>query len=162
LRDAITSSSPSARRTASSKCCSKRPKTIFEELGSLTPVLRRRLNNLQERGIKRRSADATIKEIEAEDPATAERQTSAEELEEARERGSRLNRQLGELETIFENSKKNLGFEAAQFRQSPSTSGASSRFAARPHSSMQYGWCAITRPVYRLAKDRTPISLHQA
>jgi hypothetical protein len=100
----------------------KKTKTIFEELGSLTPVLQRRLNNLQERGIKRRAADATIREIEAEDPATAERQTSAEELEETRERGARLNRQLGELETIFENSKRNLGFEAVQFRHALSES----------------------------------------
>jgi hypothetical protein len=100
----------------------RKTKTIFEELGSLTPVLQRRLNNLQERGIKRGAADATIREIEAEDPATAERQTSAEELEETRERGARLNRQLGELETIYVNSKKNLGFEAAQFRHTLSES----------------------------------------
>ncbi len=100
----------------------KKTETIFKELGSLTPVLERRLSHLQERGIKRRAADATIKEIEAEDPATAERRTSAEELEETRERGARLDRQLKELESIYENSKKNLGFEAVQFRQALSES----------------------------------------
>ena len=100
----------------------KKTETIFKELGSLTPVLERRLSHLQERGIKRRAADATIKEIEAEDPATAERRTSAEELEETRERGGRLQRQLKELETIYENSKENLGFEPVQFRQALSES----------------------------------------
>ena len=100
----------------------KKTETIFKELGSLTPVLERRLNQFQERGIKRRTANATIREIEAEDPASAERRTSAEELEETRERGSRLDRQLEELEGIYENSKRNLGFEQAQFRQALSES----------------------------------------
>jgi hypothetical protein len=100
----------------------KKTETIFKELGSLTPVLERRLSHIQERGIRRRAADAAIKEIEAEDPATAERRTSAEELEEARERGARLQRQLKELESIYENSKENLGFEAVQFRQALSES----------------------------------------
>jgi hypothetical protein len=100
----------------------KKTEIIFKELGSLTPVLERRLNHFQERGIKRRAVDATIKEIEAEDPASAERRTSAEELEEARERGKRLERQLGELESIYENSKRNLGFEPVQFRQALSES----------------------------------------
>ena len=100
----------------------KKTETIFKELGSLTPVLERRLNHFQERGIKRRTADTVIKEIEAEDPATAERRTAAEELEEARERGSRLDRQLKELEGIYENSKRNLGFEPVQFRHALSES----------------------------------------
>ena len=100
----------------------RKTETILKELGSLTPVLERRLNQFQERGIKRRTADATIKEIEAEDPATTERRTAAEELEEARERGSRLDRQLKELEAIYENSKRNLGFEPPQFRQALSES----------------------------------------
>jgi hypothetical protein len=100
----------------------RKTETIFKELGSLTPVLERRLNQFQERGIKRRTADTTIKEIEAEDPASAQRRISAEELEETRERGRRLGRQLEELEGIYVNSKRNLGFEPVQFRQALSES----------------------------------------
>ena len=125
----------------------KKTETIFKELGSLTPVLERRLSHLQERGIKRRAADATIKEIEAEDPATAERRTSAEELEETRERGGRLDRQLKELESIYENSKREPRFRssavppgsfrvAADARRAPAATARTDEDAAKAPGAM--------------------------
>ena len=89
--------------------------TIQRELGSLAPVVDRRLEKLLEGGIRRPAATSLAHDIEAaeakEDSARIE-----EELEDSREREVALQGQLDQLRNMLEGSKEALGFDEQAFR----------------------------------------------
>jgi superfamily II DNA or RNA helicase len=94
----------------------KKTDTIQRELGSLTPVVERRLEKLLEGGIRRQAADRLAQEIEAEE-AGDDRARIEEELEAAREREVALQSQLEQLRNMLEASQKALGLDEGRFRQ---------------------------------------------
>jgi hypothetical protein len=94
----------------------RKTETIQRELGSLTPVVDRRLEKLLERGIRTKTAGQLAREIEA-DEAGDDRTRIEEELEQAtREREVALHGQLEQLRNLLETSKKALGLEEGRFR----------------------------------------------
>jgi SNF2 family DNA or RNA helicase len=90
---------------------------IQRELGSLTPVVDRRLEKLLQAGIRREAAARLAKEIEQDEQAD-ERSRIDEELEETREREVALQKQLDELRDLLEDSKEALGMKEDRFRAS--------------------------------------------
>ncbi len=96
--------------------------TIARELGSLTPVVERRLERLLQGGIRAEEAEAVAQAIDAEEAGGEHRETVDEELEEARERQQDLQRQLDRLRTTAEDSKELIGFEKEAFRDALSAS----------------------------------------
>jgi superfamily II DNA or RNA helicase len=95
----------------------RKTETIQRELGSLTPVVDRRLEKLLEGGIRRQAATRLAQEIEA-DEAGDERQRIEDELEESREREAALQKQLDQLRGMLSASEKALGFDTDRFRDS--------------------------------------------
>ena len=100
----------------------RKTETIESELGSLSPVLERRLEKLLGEGIRPTQADALARVIGAEQADQADRQTVTEELEEARERREELSRQLDRLRDMLKVSKDALGLEEESFRDTLSCS----------------------------------------
>lgn len=96
--------------------------TIARELGSLTPVVERRLERLLQGGIRGEEADAVAEAIDAEETQGEHREAVEEELEETRERQQDLLRQLDRLRTTADESKKLIGFEDDAFREALSAS----------------------------------------
>ncbi len=96
--------------------------TIARELGSLTPVVERRLERLLHGGIRAAQADAVADAIEKEDAKGEMKGTVDEELEAARERQDELQKQLDHLRTIAAASQKLIGFEQDAFRDALSES----------------------------------------
>jgi len=94
----------------------RKTETIEGELGSLSPVLERRLEKLLGEGIRPAEVDGLAKAIGAEQVDQADRQTASEELEEARERREELSRQLDRLRDMLKVSKDALGLEEESFR----------------------------------------------
>ncbi len=94
----------------------KKTETIENELGSLSPVLERRLEKLLGEGIRAAEADGLAQAIAAEQADRADRQTVEEELEEARERRQELARQLDRLRDMLKVSKDALGLHEDAFR----------------------------------------------
>jgi SNF2 family DNA or RNA helicase len=95
----------------------RKTETIQRELGSLTPVVDRRLEKLLERGIRRQAAAEQAREIEA-DEAGDDRERIEEELETAaRQREGVLQNQLEQLRDLLEKSKEALGLEEDRFRE---------------------------------------------
>jgi hypothetical protein len=94
----------------------RKTETIENELGSLSPVLERRLERLLGEGIRAAEADGLAQAIAAEQAERADRQTVEEELEEARERRQELARQLDRLRDMLKVSKDALGLHEDAFR----------------------------------------------
>ena len=90
--------------------------TIHKELGSLAQVLEGRLASLLEGGIARPRADALAADIRS--AALDGERTSVvqAELEESRERQSRLQKQVDHLGDLLETARKALDFDATAFR----------------------------------------------
>jgi hypothetical protein len=95
--------------------------TIERELGSLSPVIDRRLQRLLARGIARRDTDQLATAIEAEAADAEDRATVDEELEAAREQRQDLEKQLDQLRTLLESSRKTLGLDEGAFRETLSS-----------------------------------------
>lgn len=90
---------------------------IREELGSLSPVLERRLADMLEgQGIKRDSIDDTVKKINDVDLEKDKKETVQDELEETRERQQELRDQIEVLRNRLEYSRKWIRFDEEQFR----------------------------------------------
>jgi SNF2 family DNA or RNA helicase len=96
--------------------------TIAKELGSLTPVVERRLERLLQGGISGDQADQVVKAIDAEEVGGEDKATVDEELEAARERQEELQKQLERLRTISADSQKLIGFDKTAFRDALSES----------------------------------------
>jgi superfamily II DNA/RNA helicase len=96
--------------------------TIAKELGSLIPVVERRLEKLLHGGIRGDQADAVAQAIDAERAAGETHETVDEELEASRERQDELQKQLERLRTISAESQKQIGFEKTAFRDALSES----------------------------------------
>jgi superfamily II DNA or RNA helicase len=94
----------------------KKTDTIQRELGSLTPVVDRRLEKLLEGGIRRQAVGRLAREIEAEEEGD-DRARIEEELEAAREREAALQDQLEQLRNLLKASKEALGLDEDRFRQ---------------------------------------------
>lgn len=95
---------------------------ISLELGSLTPVLDRRLSDLLSGGIRREQAPAIARAIAGESEDRQLRAAVDEELEAARERQTRLSEQLERVREMLEKSRQALGLEEEHFRDAISCS----------------------------------------
>jgi hypothetical protein len=95
---------------------------IERELGSLSPVLERRLEvHIGER-IRHDSADRVAQAIENETIGEADRIAVEEELEAVRERRAGLAAQLDKLRDMLETSQNYLNLDSARFRSAVSAS----------------------------------------
>ncbi len=93
----------------------RKTERIEKELGSLSPVLERRLEQLLGGGIS--DPEAQVRAIDAAEAEANDRKTVEEELEEARERRVELEAQIDRLRDLLSVSKKNLGMEEESFRE---------------------------------------------
>jgi superfamily II DNA or RNA helicase len=100
----------------------RKTETIQKELGSLSPVLDRRLERLIGGGIRRKDADGMAAAIASEATRDDERATIEEELEATRERSQQLGKQIDQLRSMLEDSHEALGFEETAFRDALSSS----------------------------------------
>ncbi|HYO53151.1 hypothetical protein [Archangium sp.] len=95
---------------------------VQRELGSLSPVVEKRLARLLERGIRRSEAEQLAQAISAETAGDPRRTAVVveEELEATRERKEKLARQLDVLRNLLQKSQQTLGLDAAHFRDAVS------------------------------------------
>lgn len=104
----------------------KKTQVIQAELGSLSPVVERQVNQLLEQGIRSQDEVAltqAIAKADSTDTASiAKGQMIAEELEIVRERQQELRSQERQLQNILDASYKWLGFEDRHFRDALSAS----------------------------------------
>ena len=100
----------------------KKAETIREELGSAAKVLEGRIaDRIGREGMRRNQIEELAASILSEDPG--ERQTVIEEeLEDARSRQQKLVRDVDQLRTRLERSRRHIGITPAQFRQTLSMS----------------------------------------
>lgn len=94
----------------------RKTRLIEQELGSLSPVLERRLTTLLEGGIRRADAARLVTQIEGTEADAAERAVVEEELEAARDRAAGVERQIETLQTQLEEARTTLGLEEVHFR----------------------------------------------
>jgi len=85
---------------------------IIKELGSMSPVLSRRIENALAGGIRRVRADGLARQID--DEELTGRKTVQEELDAVREK--QLAEQIHALESLLKQSQKHLAFEEGAFR----------------------------------------------
>ncbi len=100
----------------------RKSETIERELGSLSPVLERRLGSYLGTRIRRDEADAVAQQIEQESLSEADRTTVEEELEAVRERKEKLAEQIEQLRGILGSSQRYLGLDDDRFRNAVSAS----------------------------------------
>ncbi|RIL07543.1 MAG: helicase [Proteobacteria bacterium] len=100
----------------------RKTETIERELGSLSPVLERRLSDKLGGRIRRDRARALAHEIEAEEASAADRATVEEELEAVRERQEQLAAQLDQLRTQLGVSQRYLGLDTERLTSAVSAS----------------------------------------
>ena len=96
----------------------KKTETIQQELGSLSPVIEKRLKF----GIRRDDIDSITKEIEAEDLPWELKASVDEELETIRQRRNELSGELAQLQDILAKSKESLALSEDHFRSAISCS----------------------------------------
>ncbi|MBI4703442.1 MAG: helicase [Deltaproteobacteria bacterium] len=87
----------------------EKTQTIEEELGSLSPVVERRLQKLLDAGIRAEEEARLADEIRKVGPDPDERATVEEELEEARQRKKDLAAQIEGLRDMLSSSQRQLG-----------------------------------------------------
>lgn len=96
----------------------RKTERIQSELGSLSPVLEKRIEDLLAGGLRPGLADQ-ISQLTAE---SEERKRVEEEQESVRKRGKDLSTQLEELSDLLEDSKRFVGLNVAHFRNALSLS----------------------------------------
>ena len=94
----------------------EKTRRIQEELGSLAPVLERRLSQHLQAGIARRDVERLTGQIEAEAPDRERAAVVAEELEIASPRADELKREIEVLQDLLGRSKGWLRLEEGQLR----------------------------------------------
>jgi len=92
--------------------------TIQQELGSLSPVIEKQLKF----GIRRDEIDSLTAQIKAEDVDKELKATVSSELEDIRERQSKLSGQLAQLQDILAKSKETIALTEDHFRAAISRS----------------------------------------
>lgn len=92
-----------------------RTATIHEELGSMPAVLEERVTRRLAAGIGPRERAELVLALQR-DTANPRNATVEEELEEARERRGKLEKQIDELRTILDRSRKSLDLQHDQLR----------------------------------------------
>ncbi|WP_428386433.1 DISARM system SNF2-like helicase DrmD [Mucisphaera sp.] len=101
----------------------RKTETIKRELGSLSKVIDEDVERrLLKSGIRHSDAKRLAREIEAADLDAERKQTAAEELETQREHREKLKAQIEHCQTLLENSRNWVGFEAGPFRDALSCS----------------------------------------
>jgi hypothetical protein len=100
----------------------RKTETIQNELGSLSPVVERRLEKLLAEGIRGGEAEALASVLAGEQADAADRALVDEELEQARERREDLGLQLDRLRDMMKVSRDALGLEEDRFRDTLSCS----------------------------------------
>jgi hypothetical protein len=96
----------------------KKTATIQSELGSLSPVVEKNLNQYLERGIQATTAERLIRQIEQVGDLEPERNESIQdELEVIRPHLQKLQQQQQELEEMLKNSQEWLNLRTEHFRE---------------------------------------------
>lgn len=91
----------------------ERTKVVHEELGSMPPVLEERMSRRLERGIGPRNRKQ-LAEALRQDSTELKNEAVTEELEGARERKAALQKQLEELRSILDQSRRSLDLNEGQ------------------------------------------------
>lgn len=99
----------------------EKTKMIRKQLGSLAPVLEKRLEDRLATGFAREDVDALTAAISAEKLDSGKEQTVNRELEESRQREKDLKKQIVELQGLLERSKNWLELEALDLEQTISS-----------------------------------------
>ncbi len=99
------------------KALVEKTKTIRKQLGSLAPVLERRLEDRLANGFARRDADALAKSIEGEQIDPDKAQVAQDELESGRKREQELVKQTEELQDLLKKSRDWLRLETHDLEQ---------------------------------------------
>jgi len=100
----------------------RKTETIKRELGSLGQVIDTKLHKTMSRGIQRNRVDAIENEINTADLDAEARTAVDEELEASRDRQNDLRKQIDDLRTQLDRSKRNIGFDREHFRAALSSS----------------------------------------
>jgi hypothetical protein len=89
---------------------------IRAELGSLNPVISERIAKSMQGGIRRDRIAELEREIDGTNPDADASAAIEEELESSRERQDKLRDRIGALNNQLETSRRQIGFDEAQFR----------------------------------------------
>jgi ERCC4-related helicase len=122
----------------------RKTETIEQELGSLSPVLERRLADKLGGRIERSRARTLAAEIAAEQASEVDRATVDEELEAVRERREALAAQLDQLRTQLDVSQRYLGLETRRLTSAVSASLEIAAGAALAAEGIAAGYAAVT------------------
>jgi hypothetical protein len=99
----------------------EKTKTIRKQLGSLAPVLERRLEDKLATGFSRKDAAALAAAIEGESLDPEKQDAARRELEDTRQREKELKKQIFELEGLLGRSKEWLHLDAEDLEQTISS-----------------------------------------
>ncbi len=103
----------------------KKSEVIHEELGSLAPVVARRVDNMLSAGIRQEQVSDlvnTLDRIDDDARSSAEGKVVEEDLEEVRERKAELATQVERLERMLKDSRDWMGLDDRHFRDALSAS----------------------------------------
>ena len=100
----------------------KKTERIRKELGSLSQVIDRKLDDLLKKGITRSRISSLIETIETADDELPNRDVVEEELESARKRKQDLMSEIESLRTQLERSRTSIGFDSEHFYSTISAS----------------------------------------
>jgi hypothetical protein len=103
------------------KALVEKTKTIRKQLGSLAPVLERRLEERLGTGFARRDADALAKSIENERIDPEKERAAQAELDAGRKRDDELKKQISELQDLLGKSRNWLRLETQDLQQTISS-----------------------------------------
>ncbi|MDP1571933.1 MAG: DISARM system SNF2-like helicase DrmD [Vicinamibacterales bacterium] len=99
------------------KALVEKTKVIRRQLGSLAPVLERKLEDRLSAGFARRDAASLVQAIEHEQVDAGQERATAQELEATRQRDHELMAQISELGTLLGKSREWLRLEEPDLRQ---------------------------------------------
>lgn len=100
----------------------RKTETIKKELGSLSKVIEDDIERKLHGGIRHRDADQMARDIQSADLDAERKRLTEEELESSRERQEELKAQVERCQTILDNSRNAVNFQAAAFRDALSCS----------------------------------------
>jgi superfamily II DNA or RNA helicase len=103
------------------KALIEKTKTIRKQLGTLAPVLERRLEERLATGFSRRDADTLAKSIEAEQIDPEKQKAAQGELEEGRKREDELKKEIAVLQDLLGKSRDWLRLEVHDLEQTISS-----------------------------------------